>query len=157
MDNVFAQNNLTNNNVNVNDNVKEKSEQTEKKQKPQSNENSKKTKTVAPKRTLPDLILEILKHKIPVTLTDKGYEISGFYGLNRVGVAELFDTELDGQMITYDNRKHEHIIKTFDDLVKFNAHIWKAYFNEKKGEYLEADDMWSELLIKHKCVRNVPL
>lgn len=110
-----------------------------------------------PKRILPELITEVLSHKIPVTLSENGYLIGGFYGLNKTGFVELFDTENDNQLVAYDNKKKLHIINSFEDLVKFNATIWKAFYNEKKSEYLDASDLWLDLLTKYKCVRSVPL
>lgn len=132
--------------------INETSVKTDKKEKVE------KTKTLKePRRILPELIVELIKLKIPVSLSEKGYLVHGFYGLNKYGYAELLETEKENQYVVYDSKKKEYLINNFEDLVRFNSHVWKLFYNEKKDEYIDADEHWFSYLTKFKCVRSVPL
>ena len=77
---------------------------------------TRKTKTQVkdkPNRSLPKLIEELLNKNIKVGLSKNGYLVYGFYGLNDDGYAELLESKDNKDiLVSYDNRKKEHVIQT---------------------------------------------
>lgn len=98
-------------------------------------------KPVAPKRTMPKLIQELLDNDIPVLLIKEGYLVPGFYGATYDGQegVVLGKDSSGSEMIFYDHKKKAHLIKTFNDLVVLNNHVWSAYH---KGGFTRPDPLW---------------
>lgn len=105
-----------------------------------------------PNRTLPKLIEELLEKNIPVNLSKNGYYIGGFYGLNsdnqHLGFALAQDTVEANTLVFYDNKNNKHIIKSFEDLVKFNNVIWGVYFKLSE-KYKKPDSLWFSYMLQY--------
>lgn len=122
--------------------------------KAKSEKSTRKTKTQVkdkPNRSLPKLIEELLNKNIKVGLSKNGYLVYGFYGLNDDGYAELLESKDNKDiLVSYDNRKKEHVIQTFEDLVRFNGLIWKVY--KKQKEHRQDLLIWLNYLVEYECI-----
>lgn len=112
-----------------------------------------------PHRKLPKLIEEVLKHNIPVRLSSNGYYIGGFYGLNadkdNSGFAFAQETSEPEALVFYDNKNGKHLIKNFEDLVKFNNHVWGAFFKLSE-EYRKPEILWFGFLLQYGVLSITP-
>lgn len=100
-------------------------------------------KTVAPRRSVPKLIQEVIDHGIPVLLNREGYLIPGFYGSThsgQVGVVYAQDTEKSSEMLFFDHKNRKHVISSFKELVELNNTVWGSFYREK--EYSTPNQMW---------------
>lgn len=110
-----------------------------------------------PQRVLPDLINEILDKKFSVRLTNKGYLISGFYGLGddeNKGFASVQETNT-GSLIFFDNKGHKHLITNFEDVVKFHNYIWGVFF-KISDEYKKPDINWFPYMLQYGVLNITP-
>jgi hypothetical protein len=102
-----------------------------------------------PKRLLPSLVNELLNLNIPVRLSSKGYLIGGFYGLgdnDNKGFALALENSNFEHLVLLDNKGHKHLIKSFEDLVKFNNFIWGVFF--KQDEFKKPDALWFKYMLE---------
>ena len=110
-----------------------------------------------PSRKLPALIEELLEKNIPIRLTKKGYLVGGFYGLgdsDNKGFATAQETN-KSTIIFFDNKGREHLIETFEDLVKFHNFIWGVFFKVSE-DYKKPDIMWFHHMLQHGVVSITP-
>ena len=108
-------------------------------------------------RIIPKLIIELINHGFEIKITQSGYELEGFYGLNNNGYAVIVEAKIndgDIQLISYDNKKKFHILNTFDDVVNFNHLIFKNFFKSKN---YTLNDKWLEELMKRKLLSVSPV
>lgn len=111
-----------------------------------------------PNRTLPKLIEELLEKDIPVVLAKDGYYIGGFYGLNthnKKGYAFAQDTSEANTLVFYDNKNNECAVKKFEDLVRFNSHVWSAFFKLSE-DYKKPDSMWFGYMLEYNALSITP-
>jgi hypothetical protein len=111
-----------------------------------------------PSRKLPSLIEELLEKDIPVRLTKKGYLIGGFYGLgNNENKGFVFSQETDKEniLVFFDNKGREHIIQSFEDLVKFNNFIWGIFFKISE-DYKKPDLLWFQYMLQFNVLNITP-
>lgn len=98
-----------------------------------------------PIRNLPSVINEVLEKNFSVILTKTGYYIEGFYGLGvengTVGFAFGQETNEPNVLIFFDSKGHKHVIKSFEDLVKFNNHVWGVFY-KISDEYKKPNHKW---------------
>lgn len=109
-------------------------------------------------RILPSLIEELLEKNIPVRLTKKGYLVGGFYGLGdseNKGFATAQETTKDNTLVFFDNKGREHVINSFEDLVKFHNFIWGAFFKVSE-DYRKPDIMWFQYMLQYGVVSITP-
>lgn len=67
--------------------------------------------------------------------------VYGFYGLNDDGYAELLESKDNKDiLVSYDNRKKEHVIQTFEDLVRFNGQKDEQLQKQSSDVFGEQDD-----------------
>lgn len=103
-----------------------------------------------PVRNLPKLINEVLEKNFSVILTKNGYYISGFYGLNqengKKGFAFGQETTNPEVLVFFDSKGHKHLIKSFEDLVNFNNHVWGLFFKLSE-EYKKPNSEWFHYLL----------
>lgn len=110
-----------------------------------------------PNRTLPNLIEDLLIKGFEVHLSPKGYYVGGFYGLEvdgKKGFAFASDSSLAHALVFYDNKGTPNLIKSFEDLVKFNRNIWAVYW--KQDEYKKPDMGWFPHLMEHNLLSLSP-
>lgn len=104
-----------------------------------------------PKRILPSIIEELLDKNISVILSKDGYFIEGFYGLNenigKKGFVFAQETNEDGSLIFLDARNSKHVVKNFEELVRFNNHVWGQFF--KQDEYQKPDTNWLSYMLEY--------
>lgn len=112
-----------------------------------------------PNRTLPALIEELLEKNFPVRLAKDGYYVGGFYGLNsetdNKGFAFAQDTSEANTLVFYDSKNHKHVIKTFEDLVKFHNHVWGLFYKVAK-EYQKPDTGWFSYMLEYGVLSITP-
>lgn len=112
-----------------------------------------------PNRTLPNLIEELLEKNFPVTLAKDGYMVGGFYGLGQdkgnKGFAFAQDTSEANCLVFYDNKNHKHLVRSFNDLVKFNNHVWGLFFKQS-DDYKRPDAMWFPHLLEQGVLNIMP-
>lgn len=111
-----------------------------------------------PSRILPSIIEEILEKNIPVRLTKKGYLVGGFYGLGdseNKGFATAQETTKDNTLVFFDNKGREHVIQSFEDLVKFHNFIWGVFFKVSE-DYKKPDIMWFQYMLQYGVVSITP-
>lgn len=110
-------------------------------------------------RVLPKAIEDAVSNGIPVILTQRGYLIKGFYGLETIvghpGFAFVQETEDSSLLVAYDNKEHQFPIKSFEDLVKFNNLIWGVFYKISE-QHKKPDSLWFELMLKHDAVSITP-
>jgi len=98
-----------------------------------------------PIRKLPSLINELLEKNFSIILSKNGYYVSGFYGLNKdtdiAGYAFGQETNDSGVIVFFDSKGHKHIIKSFEDLVKFNSQVWGVFYKVAE-KYKKPDAQW---------------
>lgn len=111
-----------------------------------------------PSRKLPRLVEELLEKNIPVRLSKKGYLVGGFYGLGESenkGFASFQETTKDNTLLFFDNKGREHIIESFEDLVKFNNFIWGVFFRLSE-DYKKPDFLWFQYMLQHGVLSITP-
>lgn len=112
-----------------------------------------------PNRTLPNLIEELLEKNIPVTLSKNGYYVGGFYALNadngHKGYAFAQDTSEANTLVFYDNKGHKHIVKSFEDLVKFHSVVWSNFF-KISDDFRKPDNLWFMYMLQYDVVSITP-
>lgn len=112
-----------------------------------------------PNRTLPKLLEELLEKDIPVHLSKNGYYVGGFYGLNsetnHKGFAFAQDTNEANTLVFFDNKGHKHIVRTFEDLVKFHNHVWGIYF-KLSNDFKKPDNLWFGYMLQYGVLSITP-
>jgi hypothetical protein len=112
-----------------------------------------------PNRTLPAIIEELLEKDFPVRLAKDGYYVGGFYGLNaetgNKGFAFGQDTSEANTLVFYDSKNHKHVIKSFEDLVKFHNHVWGLFYKTAK-EYQKPDTSWFSYMLEYGVLSITP-
>jgi hypothetical protein len=112
-----------------------------------------------PNRKIPKIIEEVLAHGISVSLAPNGYYIEGFYGLNadtkHVGFALAQETNEPEYLVLYDNKNHKHLIKSFEDLVKFHNHVWGLFFKISE-DYKKPDILWFGFMLQYNVLSITP-
>lgn len=111
-----------------------------------------------PSRILPSLVEELLEKNIPVRLTKKGYLVGGFYGLGdseNKGFVTAQETTKDNTLVFFDNKGREHVIQSFEDLVKFHNFIWGVFFKVSE-DYRKPDIMWFQYMLQYGVVSITP-
>lgn len=112
-----------------------------------------------PNRTLPKIIETALELNIPIQLSKNGYYIGGFYGLNSdnsfKGFAFGQDTNEANTLVFYDNKNNKHLVKSFEDLVKFHNHIWGIYF-KLSDSFKKPDNLWFGHMLQYGVLNITP-
>lgn len=112
-----------------------------------------------PNRTLPKLIEELLEKNIPVRLSKNGYYVAGFYGLNsdneNKGLAFCQDTNEANTLVFFDNKGHKHVVKNFEDLVKFNNVVWGNFFKLSE-DFKKPDNLWFMYMLQYGVLSITP-
>lgn len=112
-----------------------------------------------PKRNIPKVIEAALENGIPVTLSKNGYFVGGFYGLNHdnqhQGFAFAQETSEPNALVFYDSKNHRHLIKTFEDLVKFHNHVWGLFY-KVSDEYKKPDMLWFSFMLQYGVLSITP-
>ena len=91
-------------------------------------------------------------------MTKKGYLVGGFYGLGDSeykGFATAQETTKDNTLVFFDNKGREHIIQSFEDLVKFHNFIWGVFFKVSE-DYKKPDIMWFQYMLQYGVVSITP-
>lgn len=111
-----------------------------------------------PNRILPNIIEELLEKEIPVTLAKDGYYVGGFYGLNenidKKGFAFAQETSEENTLLFVDSRNNKHLVRDFEDMVRFNNHVWGLFF--KSEEYKKPDTLWFGYMLEHGVLNITP-
>lgn len=111
-----------------------------------------------PSRKLPPLVEELLEKNIPIRLTKKGYLVGGFYGLgdnDNKGFAFFQETDKTNTLVFFDNRGREHVVNSFEDLVKFNNFVWGVFFRLSE-DYKKPDLLWFQYMLQHGVLSITP-
>lgn len=111
-----------------------------------------------PSRKLPVLVEELLEKNISIRLTKKGYLVGGFYGLGEgenKGFASFQETNKPNTLVFFDNKGREHIVESFEDLVKFNNFIWGVFFKLSE-DYKKPDLLWFQYMLQHGVLSITP-
>lgn len=111
-----------------------------------------------PSRKLPSLVEELLEKNIPVRLTKKGYLVGGFYGLgdnDNKGFASFQETDKVNTLVFFDNKGREHVVESFEDLVKFNNFIWGIFFKLSE-DYKKPDLLWFQYMLHYGVLSITP-
>lgn len=112
-----------------------------------------------PNRKLPKIIEELLQKDVPVVLAKNGYYVGGFYGLNqeigKAGFAFAQETSEFDTLVFVDNKNHKHLVKSFEDLVKFNNHVWSIYFKLSE-DYRKPDTLWFGYMLQYGVLSITP-
>lgn len=111
-----------------------------------------------PSRKLPSLVDELLEKNIPVRLSKKGYMVGGFYGLGELenkGFASFQETTKENTLVFFDNKGREHLIESFEDLVKFNNFIWGIFFKLSE-DYKKPDLLWFQHMLQNGVLSITP-
>lgn len=112
----------------------------------------------SPNRTLPKLIEEVLEKEMPVILSKDGYYIGGFYGLNsgnKKGYVFAQDTSEANTLVFYDSKNNQCSVKTFEELVRFNSHVWSAFYKSSE-EYKKPDSLWFGYMLEFNALNITP-
>lgn len=112
----------------------------------------------SPNRTLPKLIEEILEKDLPVFLSKDGYYVGGFYGLNpgsKKGFAFAQDTSEANTLVFFDSKNNPCAIRGFEDLVKFNSHIWSSFYKLSE-DYKKPDSLWFGYMLEYNVLNITP-
>lgn len=112
----------------------------------------------SPNRTLPKLIEIALEKDIPVYLTKDGYYVGGFYGLNsgnKKGFAFAQDTSEANTLVFYDSKNNQCAIRSFEDLVKFNSHVWSSFYKLSE-DYKKPDSLWFGYMLEYNALNITP-
>lgn len=111
-----------------------------------------------PVRQLPAIINELLEKNFSIILSKNGYYVEGFYGLNhdgKTGFAFGQETNEPNTLIFFDSKGHKHVIKNFEDLVKFNSHVW-AVFYKLSDEYKKPNTKWFGYMLELGALNITP-
>lgn len=111
-----------------------------------------------PSRKLPALVEELLEKNIPVRLTKKGYLVGGFYGLGdneNKGFASFQETDKSNTLVFFDNKGREHVVQSFEDLVKFNNFVWGVFFKLSE-DYKKPDLLWFPYMLQYGVLSITP-
>lgn len=111
-----------------------------------------------PSRKLPALVEELLEKNIPVRLTKKGYLVGGFYGLgdnDNKGFATFQETDKANTLVFFDNKGREHVVESFEDVVKFNNFIWGVFFKLSE-DYKKPDLLWFPYMLQYGVLSITP-
>ncbi len=104
-----------------------------------------------PRRVLPNLIEELLKNGIEVSLDEHGYRIGGFYGLNSV---LMQDTDVEDVFVCNDQKGKKVIISSFKDLAILHKNVWSFFM--KQPEYKKVNTIWFPHLLELDLLDIVP-
>lgn len=100
-------------------------------------------------RVLPPVIEEAITHGFDIVLNKHGYLVEGFYGMlpfegddakKFKGHALLVASNKEDILLAIDPKGKKHPIANFDDLIKFNHHVWKHFVKEEP--YKIASQIW---------------
>lgn len=111
-----------------------------------------------PSRKLPALVEELLEKNIPVRLTKKGYLVGGFYGLgdnDNKGFASFQETDKANTLVFFDNKGREHVVESFEDVVKFNNFVWGVFFKLSE-DYKKPDLLWFQYMLQYGVLSITP-
>lgn len=111
-----------------------------------------------PVRQLPAIINELLEKKFSIILSKNGYYVEGFYGLNHDGkLGHAFGQETNevGTLIFYDSKGHKHIVKSFEDLVKFNSLVWGVFYKQS-DEFKKPNSKWFGYMLELGALNITP-
>lgn len=111
-----------------------------------------------PNRTLPKLIEELLEKNIPIILSKDGYYVGGFYGLGegeKKGFVFAKDTTEANTLAFIDNKGNFYSIKNFEELVKYNNHIWAAFY-KLSDDYKKPNSLWFSYLLEYNVLNITP-
>lgn len=112
-----------------------------------------------PARKIPAIIEETLSNNIAVELASNGYYISGFYGLNsdkgKTGYVFIQETSDPESLVAYDNKGTKHLLKNFEDLVRFNNQVWATFFKVSE-DYRKPDMKWFPFLLQYDALNITP-
>lgn len=111
-----------------------------------------------PSRKLPALVEDLLEKNIPVRLTKKGYLVGGFYGLgdnDNKGFASFQETDKANTLVFFDNKGREHVVESFEDLVKFNNFVWGVFFKLSE-DYKKPDLLWFQYMLQYGVLSITP-
>lgn len=112
-----------------------------------------------PNRTLPKLIEELIEKEFTIILSNNGYYIEGFYGLEtnskHKGFAFAQDTSESNTLVFYDTKGHKHLIKNFENLVEFNSTIWGSFIKFAE-EYKKPNMKWFPYMFEYGYLNITP-
>lgn len=111
-----------------------------------------------PTRSLPKLVNELINKNFTIHLTKNGYYIPGFYGLNRCGDTgyAFFQETTDPELLAfYDAKGNKVPVRSFTDLVSFNANIW-GYFYKTNEDYKKPDPQWFPYMMELNILNITP-
>lgn len=112
-----------------------------------------------PNRTLPKLIEELIEKNFTVILSNNGYYIEGFYGLETnpkyKGYVFAQDTSESNTLVVYDVKGHKTLIKNFENLVEFNSLIWGAFIKLDE-EYKKPNMKWFSYMFEYGYLNITP-
>lgn len=104
-----------------------------------------------PVRNLPKLIGELLNKNFSVVLTQNGYYIEGFYGIQQnesfKGYIFAQETTEDGTLAFFDAKGHKHYIKTFEELASLNSIVWGQFY-KTTDEYKKPNAKWFGFMLE---------
>lgn len=113
-----------------------------------------------PNSALPSLIVNLLNNNFTVTLAKTGYYVNGFYGLNRQegqdsGSVFFQETSDPNLFAFYDHKCVKVPIRTFEELVVFNAQMWGVYFKQSQ-DYKKPDSHWFPYMLEYGVLNITP-
>ena len=112
----------------------------------------------APIRKIPSIINELLEKNFSIILSKSGYYVEGFYGLNhegKLGYAFSQETTEPDTLVFYDSKGHKHIVKSFEDLVKFNSHVWGIFYKQSE-DYKKPNQKWFGYMLELGALNITP-
>jgi len=113
-----------------------------------------------PVRQLPKLINELLEKNFEIILTKNGYYVEGFYGLHsgyKIGYAFGQETTEQNTLVFYDAKGHKHLIKSFEDLVRFNGKVWGSFYKLNNGcDYKKPNPKWFNYMLELDILNITP-
>lgn len=113
----------------------------------------------SPVRQLPKLINELLEKNFTILLTKNGYYVEGFYGINanegKIGYAFGQETSEANVLVFFDSKGHKHLIKSFEDLVKFNSHVWGIFYKVAE-EFKKPNAKWFSYMLELGALNITP-
>lgn len=111
-----------------------------------------------PVRQLPTIINELLEKKFSIILSKNGYYVEGFYGLNhegKLGYAFGQETNEPNTLVFYDAKGHKNLIKSFEDLVKFNSQVWGVFYKLSE-DYKKPSQKWFGYMLELGALNITP-
>jgi hypothetical protein len=111
-----------------------------------------------PVRHLPAIINELLEKNFSIILSKNGYYVEGFYGLNpdgKTGYAFAQETTEANTLVFFDAKGHKHLVKSFEDLVKFNSHVWGIFYKQSE-DYKKPNSKWFGYMLELGALNITP-